>query len=201
MEVHKALDQIAEIHRHLAKAEVYRGCRSFPVAITGATAVLGGLLTHWVIPNGSPMSFVIYWVSIASASVALVMMEVGHEYVCRATPTARRTTRKVLGQFTPCLAAGAIATFAMVALLPEAVGLLPGFWALLYSLGLFSARPYLPRAIGWVALFYLMAGAVLLGALPSDMGAASAKMASVFGPGQLLAALVLYWNLERKSDE
>jgi len=26
-------------------------------------------------------------------------------------------------------------------------------------------------------------------------------MAATFGPGQLLAALVLYWNLERKTDE
>ena len=36
------------------------------------------------------------------------------------------------------------------------------FWALLFSLGLFSCRPYLPRGIGWVALFYLLAGGGLL---------------------------------------
>ena len=36
----RALDQIAEIHRQIAKGEVYRGYRSLPVALSAAITML-----------------------------------------------------------------------------------------------------------------------------------------------------------------
>ena len=77
------------------------------------------------------------------------------------------------------------------------VPLLPGLWAMLFGVAAFGARPYLPRATGWVALYYMTAGAWLLwhagGAPPSAWA-----VGGTFGAGQLASAAVLYWNLERR---
>jgi hypothetical protein len=74
--------------------------------------------------------------------------------------------------------------------------LLPGLWAVVFGLGVFATRPYLPRAVGWVGLYYLTAGAFLLGRSPfAELSGWS--VGGVFGLGQLATALVLYWNLER----
>jgi len=201
MRIDRALSQIAEIHRHLAKTEVYRGCSSFPVALTGVFALLGGFLMPRVVPSQSPAAFALFWSAIAAVSFGLVMAEVARDYFRRTETTHRRMTRKICEQFVPCVAAGTAVTAAVLVSTGGYVALLPGVWAILYSLGLFSARPYLPRAIGWVALFYLLAGAVLLLSKTTGTGSMALRMAATFGPGQLLAALVLYWNLERKTDE
>jgi len=201
MKIHRALSQIAEIHRHLTKTEVYRGCRSFPVALTGVFALLGGFLMPWVVPSQSPAAFALFWCAIAVVSFGFVMAEVARDYFRRTEETLRRTTRKVCEQFVPCIAAGTAVTAAILASDGGYVPLLPGMWAIIYSLGLFSARPYLPRAIGWVALFYLLSGVVLLLWKSTGTGPMALRMAGTFGPGQLLAALVLYWDLERKTDE
>jgi len=74
---------------------------------------------------------------------------------------------------------------------------LPGLWAVLFGLGVFAARPYLPRATGWVGLFYLAAGAVLLAVGPSDFAPAGWTVGAVFAAGQLATAAVLRRNRER----
>jgi hypothetical protein len=80
LETKRALDQIAEIHGHLARGEVYRDYRALPVAMSGAGAALG--------------------------------------------------------------LAG-----------PEAHALLPGLWSILFALGVFASRPYLPRNTGgWLCI-------------------------------------------------
>lgn len=197
MQLDRALSQIEEIHGHLVKTEVYRGYRSIPVAITGVVAFAAGLLQSFVLPGVSPATFVEYWVALAVASVLVVGSEIVYNYVARAGVAARRTTRRVVGQLSPSLAAGLVVTVGPAALDATHVHLLPGIWAVLFSLGIFSSRPYLPRAIGWVALFYLVAGAVLLALSESGLATLSLAMGATFGAGQLCSALVLYWNLER----
>ena len=74
---------------------------------------------------------------------------------------------------------------------------LPGLWAVLFALGVFAARPYLPRATGWVALLYLVGGALLLAAGPTDLDWAGRAFGGVFTAGQLATAGVLHRNQER----
>ena len=68
----------------------------------------------------------------------------------------------MVGQFLPALVAGAMVTGALVRLSPALAALLPGLWALFFGVGIFAARPYVPRASGWVALYYWTAGLLLL---------------------------------------
>lgn len=200
MELNKALSQIEEIHGHIAKTQVYRGFRSVPIALTGATALIAGFAYPHLTTNMTPINFVAFWVGLAAVSVLIIGSEILYNYFERATVTARRTTRRVVGQFMPSIAAGIVVTIGVMAFDDTHTKLLPGIWAALFSLGIFSARPYLPRSIGWIALFYLIAGGILLLLRSSGLSALSLAMGVTFGVGQLFSAVVLYWNLERSEN-
>lgn len=192
----RAIDQIAEIHRQIAKGEVYRGYRSLPVAASG----LIGLAAAWLQPAGlgasDPMTFVVYWTAIAAAAAFVGTCEIIYNYAVQEDTSGRRQTRKVVGQFVPSLAAAAAITACVAHQGAALVPLLPGVWAMCFGIGIFACRPYLPRASGWVALFYWAVGVSLLW-LPGSASLTGWSVGGTFGAGQLLAAVVLWWNLER----
>jgi hypothetical protein len=192
-----ALSQISEIHEHLAKGEVYRGFRSLPVALSGVCGVAAAVVQPRLMPADDPMSGLVYWLCVAAAGGIIGGSEILYNYLFRDDPYAQRRTRKVVGQFVPCLAAGAAITWGVVHWGEALIPMLPGFWAIIFSLGIFAARPYLPRAIGWVALYYLVVGLRLLWLAPGAGSLWGWSLGGAFGAGQLAAALVLYWNLER----
>lgn len=198
-DVGRALAQIAEIHEHLAKGEVYRGWRSVPVASSG---LVGLVAAAWQSASGRPIepwSFTAYWLVVGVVALVVGCSEIAWHYVARATESERRQSRRVIGQFLPALVAGAIATGALVRLSPALATLLPGLWALLFGVGIFAARPYVPRASGWVALYYWTAGLILLWSSHGVDTLSPWAVGGTFGAGQLVAAAVLYWNLERHS--
>lgn len=199
MDIQKAIDQIAEINRHLAKTEICRAIRSVPVGMTGIVAVAGSLMMPVVLSTPTASTFVTYWVALAMLNVALVSTQMAVEYL-GAESGERNLIRRIIGQFFPAMAAGGVVTVVFTYATKDLVSYLPGLWALTFSLGLFSARPYLPRTVGWVALFYGAAGAILLMKRPGDLKAANLFMGAAFGCGQLLTSLVFYWNLERGCD-
>jgi hypothetical protein len=193
----RALDQIEEIHRQLAKGEVYRGYRSVPVAASG----LMGLAAAWFQPvalgAADPIGFVVYWCAIAAGAAFIGSSEIIYNYVVHEDATGRRKTRQVVGQFLPSLVAGVAMTVCLTHLSAGLVPLLPGLWAICFGIGTFASRPYLPRASGWVALFYYAAGFTLLWTARGPEPLNSWWVGGTFGAGQLLAAAVLWWNLER----
>jgi hypothetical protein len=207
VDVSRALEQIAEIHGQIAKGEVYRGYRSLPVAASG----LIGIVAAWMQPRslgaGDPVGFVVYWVAIAICAGFVGVSEIVYNYVVHESVADRRHTRRVVGQFLPSLAAGAAIALCFTHVSPALVTLLPGLWAICFGIGVFASRPYLPRASGWVALFYYVAGFALLwtahtGGAGRTVGSLTGWwMGGTFGLGQICAAAVLWWNLERDSDD
>lgn len=190
-----ALEQIHEIHSQMSRGQLYRGYRPVPVAVSAA----GGLLAAWAQPHfvavDDPRGFAYYWLIVAglcalgAASAVLV-------HFLRQDWFERRHTLYAWGQFVPCLAAGGLVGAGVAGALPQAVGLLPGLWTVIFSLGIFASRPFLPRATGWVALYYLTAGAWLL-LSPADPAEPAWALAWVFMIGQCAGALILYLKLER----
>ncbi len=202
MELTRALDQISEIHDHLAKGEVFRGYRPLPVAVSGVLAFAAALgqsriLGAFGVAGGPTIPFVFYWAAVAAVGVALSGSRIAWGYFFRDEPFARRRTERVVGQFLPCLFAGAGVTLALLPMGDEWGRLLPGLWSVCFGLGLFASRPYMPRAIGWVALFYLLCGFLLI-AFEGEGGPPAWGVGGPFGVGQIAMAGVLYWNLERK---
>jgi hypothetical protein len=193
----RALDQIAEIHRQIAKGEVYRGYRSLPVAFSGVI----GLAAAWLQPAGlgvaDPIGFVLYWIAVAAAAGFVGSSEIIFNYTVHEDASGRRQTRKVVGQFLPSVVAAGAMTACLVHLSAALVPLLPGLWAICFGIGTFASRPYLPRASGWVALLYYAAGFLLLWIARGPEPLTGWWVGGPFGAGQLLAALVLWWNLER----
>jgi hypothetical protein len=102
-------------------------------------------------------------------------------------------------QFMPCLVAGALLTYVIVAFNGEQVWMLPGLWMVLFSMGVFASRRLLPKPTVLIAMYYLLAGLMVL-AMRRDAGLSPWTMGSVFGFGQLFAAGVLYWTLERSRE-
>jgi hypothetical protein len=197
MEYSRAVDQISEIHAQIAKGEVYRGWRPVPVALSGFT----GILAAWAQPAGlgsaDPAGFIYYWVAVAVASAAVGSSEIVLNYALRENVFERRRTRRVAAQFLPSVAAAAIVTASILRFGSSHAWLLPGTWAIAFGVGIFACRPYLPRASGWTALFYLCAGAWLLLAVGDTQPLSGWSVGATFGTGQLLAAIALYANVER----
>jgi hypothetical protein len=198
MDVSQALEQLDEIRHHLGRSEVYRGYRSKTIALTGVTGVLAaaGLAYFW--PQAEAQERVGFWVAIAAFNLALVAWEVLGDYGNHKTDHQRKVTQRTVGQFLPSLAFGALLSVALAGQGGETIELLPGIWAGLFALGIFSSRPYLPRGVGWVGAYYLVASALLL-CHPASALVSPWAMGGSFGVGQGLMAYVLYQNLERKT--
>ena len=77
--------------------------------------------------------------------------------------------------------------------------MLPGLWSLLFGVGVFSSRRFLPRGTSVVGGWYLISGLVSITVSAPRSLFSSWEMGVIFGVGQSLAAGVLYWNLERKN--
>ena len=142
-------------------------------------------------------TFIGFWTGVAVLGGTIAGAGIVYSFFYRYSARERRVTLRVVGQLVPALAAGAL-TMAAFQARQWPVELLPGLLAILFGLGIFAARPYLPHRIGWVGLYFVIAGAWLLSAPTTPAGVAWG-MGAVFGVGQLAGALVLYWNLERKN--
>ncbi len=194
-DVGRALEQIAEIRDHLAKGEVYRGWRSVPVACSGLIGIGAAAWQTADSPTRDAASFVRYWLAVGAVALLVGCSEIAWRYAARATAEERSRARRVLGQFLPALIAAAMTTSALVGRDRQLVSLLPGLWALFFGVGIFATRPNIPRASQWVALYYWGAGVALLWFRGTPVSPWA--VGGTFGAGQLLAAAVLYWSLER----
>jgi len=197
MHVREALERLDEIHDRLTRAEVYPGFRVPGVALAGAVGLLAAAAQPAVAGADSPAGFVGYWVAVAGVCGLLGGGAAVHSYAVREDEFDRRRTRRVVAQFFPCLAAGGLLTLALFRGGPELVRFLPGVWAVVFGLGMVSARPYLPRGVGVVGLFYLAAGGVLLLRAADTPQPDGWSVGGVFGAGHLATALVLHLRRER----
>jgi uncharacterized membrane protein (DUF441 family) len=204
MELHDALTQITEIRAQMARTEVFRGYRAGPVAASGLLAFTAGTVQAVFIrdPQGHINAYLALWTVAAVLSAVLAGLGMAaRRRKMLSSAWSREITWLAIEQFIPCLVAGTVVTAALVSCVPEGVHLLPGLWQILFGLGIFSSCRLLPRATALVAGFYLVAGAVSLILARGDAAFSPWAMALPFGVGQLLAAGVLYWTLERRHGQ
>ncbi len=206
MHLDRALNQINEIHGHLSRASRFRGLKVATVGSTSLLAILGALLfpaKPWPVFGELVVAdqfFIVYWLGFASLAAAIVGTEVGYRFYFVEGLAQRRVILTMILMYAPAAAAGSglSAVFFFTPMLHGVVPLLPAIWSILHALGLFAARPSLPRVIGWVALFYLAGGLAALTTL-SDLREASLATGLIFAVGQALTAFVFLWDKKRES--
>jgi hypothetical protein len=199
MELDEALIQIADIRRHLARAEVYRGYRSTAVGASGVLALLAAAVQPRLVPAPAEdlPRYLALWVGVAAVGLGVAGVEMARR-AWRAGPgLARQHTLLAAELFLPCVAVGALLTLCIARGASQAAWMLPGLWALVYSLGVFASGRILPRPVAWVGAYYVAAGCACLVWGQGPRAFAAWQMAATFGVGQLLAAAILYWTLER----
>jgi hypothetical protein len=195
------LTQISEIRRQVARTEVFRGYRALPVAFTGLLALGVAGFQELFLPD--PQQHVAAYLTLWVGAALISMLATGAEMVLRCRHSASSLTRQTLwlavSQFLPCIVAGGVVLFVIVGYTRENLWMLPGLWALLFSLGIFASYRLLPRATFCVGLWYMAAAAFCL--TLREAALSPWAMGVSFGVGQLLAAAVLYWTLERTDGE
>ena len=201
MELNEALLQISEIRRHLARSEVFRGYRAATTAFSGIVALAACGIHAWILPDHID-AFLWLWLGAAVLSLAVV----GTEMVirCRRSQSSlqREMTMIAVEQFVPCMVAGGLLTYAMRRSAGHALWMLPGMWAILFALGVFSSRRVLPKGTSIAGAWYLLSGIIcIVTSAQKQSSPAPWEMALCFGVGQFLAAFILYWNLERHHGE
>jgi len=199
MELTDALAQITEIRQHICRTEVFRGCRWLTVGFSGALAFAAAGIQVCCIadPERQLARYLAIWIGAAVVSVAVVGLEIWLRARTTRSTVARETTRLAIEQFMPCVVAGGVLTAVIVRRASEAAWMLPGLWAVIFSLGLFAVHRLLPRAVFWVGMFYLVCGAMALAAGREGPSLSPWVMGLTFGAGQLLLAAVFYFGQER----
>ena len=199
MQLREALSQISEIRQHLAQAQVFRGYRAATTAATAVVAVAAAAAqARWVPdPARQASGYLAVWCAAALVSVIVVGVEMAVR--CRRSGSAlqRQLTGVVVDQFVPSVVAGGLLTLVIARFAADCLWMLPGLWAVTFSLGVFASRRFLPRSIFLVAGYYLLAGLACLTLDRTDAALSPWTMGTVFGAGQVLTAAVLYWTLER----
>jgi hypothetical protein len=203
MELRDALAQISAIRRQLARTEVFRGYRALPVAFSGALALAAAGVQTLLIPEPAKniTAYLALWVGAAAVSMAATGVEMLLNCRRSRSPLTADMTWLAVSQFLPSIVAGGLVTAVLLAYARESLWMLPGLWALLFGLGVFASYRLLPRATFWVGLFYMTAGIMCLALAQGPAELSPWAMGVPFGLGQLFAAGVLYWTLERNDGE
>jgi hypothetical protein len=203
MELTDALAQITEIRQHICRTEVFRACRWLTVGFSGAMAFVAAAIQACYIPDPQRQlpQYLMLWIGAAALNVAVIGAEIFLRTRAARSIVTRETTRSAIEQFLPCLIAGGAVTAVIVRRATEAAWMLPGLWAVIFSLGMFATYRLLPRAIFWVGMFYLACGAAALAGGRDGSALSPWVMGLTFGVGQLLLAAIFYYSQERSDRE
>lgn len=199
MELREALDQIAEIRQQMARSETFQGYRSTTVALSGGLAMVAAACQPMLVgPARSDLDrYLALWTGVAAICLAAAFLQIGWRNCLAGSGLSRQMTRLAAEQFLPCVVVGALLTLTIASGAREAGWMLPGLWSLVFSLGIFASCRSLPPQALWVAAYYVVCGLGCLLWGQGDHAFSPWLMAVSFGGGQLLGAVILYWNLER----
>ncbi len=202
MELHEALAQISEIRRQVAQSQTFRGYRSATVGVSAVLAVLGAAVQSiWIpAPVDQMPAFLSLWIAIAVISLVVTGVEMFAHCRRSASRLTTEMTCLAVQQFLPCIVAGGLLTYVLYLFAEESLWMLPGLWAVLFSLGVFASYRLLPKPSLMVAIYYLATGIGCLVFARGDAAFSPWAMVVTFGMGQLLTAGILYWTLERRCE-
>src|SRR3954469_22062023 len=202
MELRQALAQVSEIREHLARTQIFRGYRSVTVGFSGLVGLMAAAVqAFWLTqPTERLGAYLGLWFSAAAINLVVVGVEIWSRARIDRLALTRRTTIFAVEQFLPSLVVGGLLTVVIVQRASHSVWMLPGLWALLFSLGIFASCRLLPRAVSIAGAWYLVGGVLALAWGQGEYALSPWIMGITFGMGQLLTAAILHTTLERFKD-
>jgi hypothetical protein len=194
MQLDDALIQIADIRQRMARAGTFRGYPSVPTAVSGGLALVAAAVQGlWIpAPRQAIDAYVELWGTVAIVSLVIGGVAMLLRLWRLGSAVQRSLSVSAIQQIVPSLIAGAMMSSVVWYIYPE---ILPGMWMMFFGLGLFASRPLLPRPIGWMGGYYLLAGMLALSGRVDALD--PWMMGLTFGFGQLAIAAMLYWTIER----
>jgi hypothetical protein len=198
MDLDEAIGRISDIRVQLARTETFRGFRSVTTGFTGLFGIVAAVIQANSIaqPVERVWEYLNLWVGVALLNLLVVGSELAYRWSSTDSPLKRRLTIEAIRRFSPCLLAGGALTAVVATCAPEIAWVLPGLWALFFSLGLLACGRLLPRAMSWVGAYYMASGTVCLALGDGAHSLSPWLMVGTFGTGQFLAAGILAYTLE-----
>lgn len=193
-DVEHALAQIADIRARVIASTRFRGMAPKATLLSALAALaVATAQTLWpqVFPR-DPMGFVVLWGLVILGCLWIT----GTETIARSRALhgqmADAMLQDGLRQALPFAAAGLILDAVIYGFARDSIWLLPGLWLILTALFGFSVLSRLPRAIVWVAVWFLACGSIVL-VLAGASGELSPWMMGLpIGIGLLAVAFILH---------
>jgi hypothetical protein len=195
-ELRRALAEINAIRTQVARGTQFRGYGPRSVAASGILAlIVAAVQARWSAGSARDAgSFVAIWATVAAVSAAFSAWETIRRARRVHVGLAREMINSAVEQFLPALAVGMLLTVVLMRCAPQVLWMLPGLWAISFSLGVFASCRFLPRPMFAVGLWYLAAGLVCLVVESGPRELSPWAMGIAFGVGQLLVALALEYG-------
>jgi len=202
-ELRQALDDINAIRSQVARGTQFRGYGPVSIASSGILAlVVAAAQAHWSQNSEHNLRlFMVVWISTAMIAVALAALETVFRVRRVHSGLAVEMIQAAVEQFLPCVVVGLLLTVVLMSIAPQDSWMLPGLWAVLFSLGVFASCRFLPRQMFAVGAWYLGAGLVSLLIAAGHHVLLPWAMGISFGVGQLLVAAVLRFGFEDTIEE
>jgi lysylphosphatidylglycerol synthetase-like protein (DUF2156 family) len=163
-DVDRALSQLADIRAQLVASTRFRGIAPELNALTALLALLVATIQS-IWPQELQRDDLVY-VAVWAAVILAFGLVVALESVSRARKLhggmAHAMLMAALCKVLPFAAVGTCITWVICTFAVDSAWLLPGLWQILIGLVGFSSLSILPRAIVWVAAWYLVCGMLVL---------------------------------------
>jgi len=199
-ELDRALSDIAEVRERLAMVQRFKGYSGIAAMISGALAVLAGLVQRAIVPvpSGAHEEHLYFAVWFVCAAVGALVNygAILNWFWSDASVRDRWQTKTVGLAIAPALLLGAGFSFALLA--RGEIALLPGIWYGCYGVGLFASRTMLPRDVLPIAAAFMMLGVALLFA-SRDVALAWWVLPAGFGIGQCVIGALIRRDFAVKS--
>ncbi|HEY2465268.1 MAG TPA: hypothetical protein VGI32_14515 [Steroidobacteraceae bacterium] len=202
-ELRQALDDISAIRTQVARGTQFRGYGPLSIAASGILAMLvAAAQARWIQSSEHDVRlFLLVWISTAAVAVAMSALETVFRVRRVHSGLALEMIQAAVEQFLPCVVVGLLLTVVLMRVEPRDSWMLPGLWAVIFSLGVFASCRFLPRQMFAVGAWYLAAGLVSLLIASGHHALLPWAMGVSFGVGQLLVAAVLHFGFEDAVEE
>jgi hypothetical protein len=195
-DLRQALADISAIRTQVARGTRFRGYGPRSIAGSGILAILvAGAQSLWLKPfENDARVFLAVWITTAAVAAGGCAWETFARTRRVHYGTSRGMIQAAIEQFLPAIVVGLMLTVVLVQAHLPVLWMLPGLWALVFSLGVFASCRFLPRQMFAVGLWYLAAGLACLAIESGPRELAPWSMGIPFGIGQLLVAAVLKYD-------